>query len=486
MAGDPRQILFMLRVEELIGRRVNTARVKMKLRAASCAVSSEILQSPQPSLLRQLADSEGSVRLHPRNNLRSIRRRRIIILAAFIIFGFILFYKFASAQVKNCCYGHLPEPFCAEVENANPCPDGYPFKATGIACDKCDKCGCRGSIAPPDVTSVTPVTPNSSPPGSLEQPKESPPVLPTLQIPIPGLTFTNKIEFCSSNPDLTDMSQCPAGDRVFVVPWLGQYIIAIYKWALRAVVILAIFMIMLGGVQWIVSRGSPAGITSAKSKIGASIIAVVIILCVNIILSLINPELTILKPITIGRIATIDLEIEELNMNSSIIRGRNCPDLTPDNTKSCKSSEIVAIAESFLGQNSGPCHCACFVSRVLRAANCGLNSTFETVPDLESWLVAHGWTKKDGKDGVSTGDVVAKDGHLGLAINSSKIIDSGIIHEGKTENGCTQKAVTCPNVWHGLNNPDGTRYWEGGGCISNQTIKERSNFFTRYWINPNR
>ena len=152
---------------------------------------------------------------------------KIIILAVFIIFGFILFSKFVSAQVINCCYGHLPEPFCAEVENANPCPDGYPFKKTATPCSACAECACTGSIAPPDVTYVAPSASTPSSPGQLEQP-ETPVVVPTQEVPIPGLTFTNKIEFCSSNPDLTDMSQCPTGDRVFVIPWLGQYLSLIH------------------------------------------------------------------------------------------------------------------------------------------------------------------------------------------------------------------------------------------------------------------
>lgn len=418
--------------------------------------------------------------------------KKLTFLFLFIFFIAFLFFREGDVYAWVC---HDPgRSACQEPPDpTNPvCPSGWEM-VPGCNSEGCTlsnmshdlfKYWCNNSGQGGAQPGTVPVVPQSSN-NQQQQLPETPVVVPTQEVPIPGLTFTNKIEFCSSNPDLTDMSQCPSGDRVFVIPWLGQYIIAIYKWALRAIIILAIFMIMLGGVQWIVSRGSPTGIASAKSKIGASIVAVVIILCVNLILSLINPQLTILKPITIGRIATINLEIEELNMNSSIIGGHNCPDLTPDKTKSCKPLEIVATAESFLGQNSGPCHCACFVSRVLRVANCGLDGTYDSWQGLESWLVAHNWTKKDGKDGVSTGDVVAMDGHIGLAISSSKIIDSGPIHEGKTENGCTQKAATCPNVWHGLNNSDGKRYWEGGSCESNQTIKERGNFFTRYWINPN-
>ena len=178
-------------------------------------------------------------------------------------------------------------------------------RATATACSSCVQCNCRGSVAPPDATYVAPTTSNSN--QSTQTQKESPPVVPKLEISIPGLTFTDKIEFCS-DASITDMSKCPANERTFVVPWLGQYIEAIYKWALRAIAILAIFMIMLGGVQWILSRGDPTGIASAKSKISSSIIAVVIILGVNLILSLINPELTILKPITIGRVATINFE----------------------------------------------------------------------------------------------------------------------------------------------------------------------------------
>jgi len=226
-------------------------------------------------------------------------RVKIIILAAFIIGGifFLGFRPNLAKAISGCCHNASLNPKCQDVDQpTKACPNSSYIWADG-SCGSCSQCGCGANAQ----------TSSNSNQGEVQTQKESPPVVPIQEVPIPGLTFTNKIEFCSDT-SITDISKCPINERTLVVPWLSQYIVAIYKWALRAIAILAIFMIMLGGVQWIISRGSPTGIASAKSKIGASIIAVVIILCVNIILSLINPELTILKPIIIGRIATINYD----------------------------------------------------------------------------------------------------------------------------------------------------------------------------------
>jgi hypothetical protein len=255
----------------------------------------------------------------------SFKKKRLTGMLIFLFF-FIVFCFFVKGYIyAGVCHNYDNSACQPPPDPTNPvCPTGWEW-VPGCSTESCtlsnmskqsfevwcNKNGQNGAVQPGTV----PVIPQSSD-NQQKQPTATPPVVPKLQINIPGFTgFTNKIEFCFSNPDLTDMSQCPAKDRVFAIPWLAQYIIAIYQWALRAIVILAIFMIMLGGVQWIISHGNPTAISSAKSKIGASIIAVVIILCVNLILSLINPQLTILKPITLNRVARVDLEadIEEGN-----------------------------------------------------------------------------------------------------------------------------------------------------------------------------
>lgn len=79
---------------------------------------------------------------------------------------------------------------------------------------------------------------------------------------------------------------------------IGNYIKAIYTYAIGAVGILAAFFIVIGGVQWIISAGNPEKINEAKSRIIASLSGLVLVLCSFLLLNLINPDLVTFRPIS--------------------------------------------------------------------------------------------------------------------------------------------------------------------------------------------
>jgi len=153
---------------------------------------------------------------------------------------------------------------------------------------------------------VVPQPQTSQGEGNAEKPFT--PTIPQLEVQIPGFQgFSKDIQICLEEGK--SLEECQKGQRGLSIPWLGEYIIALYKWALRAIAILAIFMVMLAGVQWILAGGNPAQISAAKSKISSALIGVVLILTVNLILSVINPQLTIFKPIILGQIEKIELTL---------------------------------------------------------------------------------------------------------------------------------------------------------------------------------
>lgn len=78
---------------------------------------------------------------------------------------------------------------------------------------------------------------------------------------------------------------------------IGSYIIAIYKYAIGIVGILATVVMMIGGIIWLTAGGNSTRIEDAKSWISASLTGLIIALCSFLILSTVNPALTTFKPI---------------------------------------------------------------------------------------------------------------------------------------------------------------------------------------------
>jgi hypothetical protein len=131
-------------------------------------------------------------------------------------------------------------------------------------------------------------------------------IYPKLSIPIPGFKgFSSPLQKCLKEGKT--LEECKK-EGVYEIPWLGEYIFALYTWSMRILAILAIVMITIGGFQWLISGGNREQIAKAKSRITSALIGLILILCSNLILSNINPRLTILKPISIKKIEAIDLE----------------------------------------------------------------------------------------------------------------------------------------------------------------------------------
>jgi len=75
------------------------------------------------------------------------------------------------------------------------------------------------------------------------------------------------------------------------------YVVNFYKFAVAASILIATILIMMGGVIWITSAGSPDRITKAKEFIINPIIGVVLLLSTYVILALINPQFVNLEQV---------------------------------------------------------------------------------------------------------------------------------------------------------------------------------------------
>lgn len=71
----------------------------------------------------------------------------------------------------------------------------------------------------------------------------------------------------------------------------AYYMIAIYEWSIRAIVILAIIMIMFAGFSWMTAGGSATAIGKAKTQITSAFIGLILAIGAYTLLNLINPSL---------------------------------------------------------------------------------------------------------------------------------------------------------------------------------------------------
>jgi hypothetical protein len=115
---------------------------------------------------------------------------------------------------------------------------------------------------------------------------------PKLSVRIPGLNFDKAVcteKECSNN-------------------WIATYIVAIYKYGISTIGILAVIIIMIGGIIWLTAGGNQQRVADAKKWIGGSLMGVLIAFTSYVILNMVNPALTELSPIKLAYIANIDLE----------------------------------------------------------------------------------------------------------------------------------------------------------------------------------
>jgi len=103
---------------------------------------------------------------------------------------------------------------------------------------------------------------------------------------------------------------------------IGQYIFAIYNIAIGLAAILAVIMIMAGGVLWLLAGGSPERVNNAKSYISSALLGLFLALSSFIILQTINPRLIELEN-PFGKLST-----SEKDGISSFIQSTDCTEKT--------------------------------------------------------------------------------------------------------------------------------------------------------------
>lgn len=106
---------------------------------------------------------------------------------------------------------------------------------------------------------------------------------PVLSVPIPGVSFSPAT---LSNGEVS-------------VPFLAQYILGIYRFAIGAAAILASIMVVYGGFRYLL--GSTLGdVKEGKTVIQNAVIGLIVLLCSYVILQSVNPDLVTLKALRLS------------------------------------------------------------------------------------------------------------------------------------------------------------------------------------------
>ncbi len=131
--------------------------------------------------------------------------------------------------------------------------------------------------------------------------------VPQPRIKIPGLNFSDKDTVIKTLKDETG----PAGSGQYLsIPFLGEYLAALFRLAVVVASLLAVIFIIFAGFVWTTSGGSSTRIDSAKTMITRSITGLIIAVSSYVILFTINPELVQFRSLKILLIQGKDLGAE--------------------------------------------------------------------------------------------------------------------------------------------------------------------------------
>jgi len=160
---------------------------------------------------------------------------------------------------------------------------------------------------------------------------------PTPQITIPGLNFSD-----------IKKSEDASGNIYLYIPFLGNYLASIYKYAIVTAAVLAIVMIMINGIGIIISGGTPEKINQTKKRIGQAIIGLLLAVGSYTLLYALNPELVEFKNLKVLYIPTKDLggEIAKINpVDATIISDPNFHHDKPGEAAKLTDANIVAVSQ---------------------------------------------------------------------------------------------------------------------------------------------
>jgi len=166
------------------------------------------------------------------------------------------------------------------------------------------------------------------------------PSAPVLQVSIPGLGKFSDIN-------------CDNPEEPCTIPWLAEYIGALYKYSLVIIGLLAVIVMMIGGVRWLTAGGAREAISDGMNWIKGGLLGIIFALCSYLVLFIINPNLTLLQPLNINYIGKVDLETIDTvsdvidaptdNLKYPDVKIYNPKSEKPSNVKGCDDCVVTSL-----------------------------------------------------------------------------------------------------------------------------------------------
>jgi hypothetical protein len=243
------------------------------------------------------------------------------------------------------------------------------------------------------------------------------------------------------NIPTVQLSEAEVSGSTLNLPWIADYILGVYKYAVFAGSILAAVMIMIAGMQWMTAAGNASRVGAAKKRISNAVVGMVLLAGSFLLLETINPQLTLLQPISIEVIDREEFQYVSQEAYAQVTGG-------PPPPQEELEAMVRAVAEE---RGIDPC-------------------ALETIVGKES-----GWRP----DAIGHDENVPRQG-----VRSRRIfIDSGRRYDGSTftERSYTERSIRNNDGFDPTNPPDygmDGRFTHGIG-LGQFTILLRGNEMTR-------
>jgi hypothetical protein len=138
---------------------------------------------------------------------------------------------------------------------------------------------------------------------------------------------------------LTKLTTVDCSSGTCQIPFISQYVTAIYTYGLSIAGILGVLVLMAAGLLWLVSGGDNGKITTAKNLIIGSVTGLLLLVGLSLFLSFINPDLIKTKSIELESIDRKELEAEaDIKLGNTAEEYKNKP---------CATNEELAAGVDF-------------------------------------------------------------------------------------------------------------------------------------------
>ncbi len=197
-------------------------------------------------------------------------------------------------------------------------------------------------------------------------------IQPKLNIPIPDFSFSKQL----ISTDSKNMN----------FPFFGEYISAIYTWAVGFIALITILVIMVGGLKYSTARGNKEQIDDALDYIKGGVVGLLIAVGTYTLLYTINPELIKLKSLTLQ-------QVERADISEALHAIHDVPDL--DAFQQAQADNLAAVnAGAASRSSSGSVDCSAFPDTPVGRSACRKACNAALPPDKRSKLADSSYDDK--------------------------------------------------------------------------------------------